>query len=118
MVVAAFSIVDKANWVRFFKETFLVANIWLEVVLQMFFFTLSGVDVDFLDRKLWWGIYITKEALLTIKCIKLVEKKEFAAAVLNLEHETYIVHVASLSFTLFVAFLGFILLNVHPFWKS
>ena len=53
MVVAAFSMVDKANRVRFFKETFLVANVSPEVVLGMFFLTLSNADVDFSGQKLW-----------------------------------------------------------------
>ena len=47
MVVAAFSVVDKANRVRFFEETFLVANVSPEVVLGMPFLTLSNADVDF-----------------------------------------------------------------------
>ena len=47
MVVAAFSMVDKANRIRFFEETFLVANVNREVVLGMLFFTLSGADIDF-----------------------------------------------------------------------
>ena len=48
MVVATFSVKDKANRVRFFKETFLVANVSPEVVLKMSFLTLSGANVDFL----------------------------------------------------------------------
>ena len=52
MVVAAFLVEDKANRVRFFEETFLVANVSLEVVLTMPFLTLSGADVDFLGREL------------------------------------------------------------------
>ena len=36
MVVAAFLVVDKANRVRFFEETFLVANVSPEVVLRTF----------------------------------------------------------------------------------
>ena len=47
MVVAAFSMMDKVNWVRFFEETFLVANVSLEVVLGMSFLTLSDADIDF-----------------------------------------------------------------------
>ena len=47
MVVTAFSVMDKANQVKFFKETFLVANVSPEIVLVMFFLTLSGADVDF-----------------------------------------------------------------------
>ena len=37
MVVAAFSVIDKANQVRFFKKTFLVANISPKVVFGCFF---------------------------------------------------------------------------------
>ena len=47
MVVAAFSVEDKANQIRFFEETFLVANVSSEVVLGMSFLTLSNADVDF-----------------------------------------------------------------------
>ena len=53
MVVTAFSVTDKASWVKFFEETFLVANVSLEIVFGMFFLTLSGADVNFLGRKLW-----------------------------------------------------------------
>ena len=49
MVVAVFSVVDKVNRVRFFEETFLVANVSPEVVLGMPFFTLSNANVDFLS---------------------------------------------------------------------
>ena len=47
MVVAAFSVVDKANRVKFFEETFLVANVGPEIVFGMSFFTLSNADVNF-----------------------------------------------------------------------
>ena len=53
MVVIAFSIINKANRVGFFEETFLVANISPEVVLGMLFLTLSDADVDFSGQKLW-----------------------------------------------------------------
>ena len=52
MVVAAFSVTDQADRVRFFEETFLVANVSPDVVLGMLFFTLSGADVDFPKREL------------------------------------------------------------------
>ena len=52
MVVATFSVTDKANQVRFFEKTFLVANISLEVVLGILFLTLNSADVDFLDWEL------------------------------------------------------------------
>ena len=112
MVVTAFSVPDKANRVRFFKETFLVANVSLEVVLGMLFLTLSGADVDFLGRELWWKTYINKEAFPTTRCVKLVGKKEFVAATLDPEHETYVVHVGSVSSVVLPSSSP---LNVHPF---
>ena len=51
MVVAAFSMIDQANKVRF-KETFLVANISSDVVLGMPFLILSDTDVHFPKREL------------------------------------------------------------------
>ena len=51
MVVTAFLVKNKTNQVRFFEETFLVTNISPEVVFGMFFFILSGTDIDFLRRE-------------------------------------------------------------------
>ena len=96
MVVAAFSMTDQANRVRFFEETFLVANVSPDVVLGIPFLTLSGADVDFPKRELWWRSYTTEEALPTTKQVELVGKKEFAAAALDPGHEIFVVHVASL----------------------
>ena len=96
MVVAAFSVTDQADKVRFFKETFLVANISPDMVLRMLLITLSDADVDFLMKKLRWKFYTIKKALPTIKWVKLVGKKEFAAAALDPGHEIFVVHVASL----------------------
>ena len=116
MVVVAFSITNKANRVRFFEEIFLVANISPKVVLKMLFLTLSGANVDFLGRELWWRIYTTKEALLTTRRIEPVGKKEFAAIAFDLESETFVVQVALLSSDTSPSFspLG---LDVHPFCR-
>ena len=64
-----------------------MANVSPEIVLGILFLTLSSADVDFLGREL------TKEALPTTRRVELVGKKEFAAAKLHPEHETYVVHV-------------------------
>ena len=97
MVVAAFSVTDKVNQVRFFELTFLVANINPKVIFGMFFLTLSGADIDSLGWELQWRTYTTKEVLLTTKRIELVGKKEFAAAMLDLKSENFVIHIASLS---------------------
>ena len=112
MVVASFSVEDKANRVKFFEETFLVANVSPEGVLGMLFLTLSGTNVDFSVRELRWRTYTTKEVLPITKRVELVDKKEFAAEALNAEHETYVVHVASINSTPLAT------LNVHPFRRS
>ena len=52
MIVVAFSLIDKANRVRFFEETLLVANVSPEIVLEMLFFILSNANIDFLDWQL------------------------------------------------------------------
>ena len=86
-----------------------MANVSPEVVLKMPFLPLSGADVDFSGRELRWRTYTTEEVLPTTRRVELVGKKEFAAAALDPEHETYVVHVASLSSAPLVASL-----DVHP----
>ena len=97
IVVAVFSVMKKANQIRFFKETFLVANVNLKVVFGMSFLTLSSADIDFLGQKLWWRTYTIKKAPPTIRRIDLMGKKKFVAIMLDLEYEIYIVHVGSVS---------------------
>ena len=100
MVVAAFTVTNKANQVRFFEETFLLANVSPKVVLEMPFLTWSGANVDFLDWELWWRTYTTKEVFSTTRRVELVGKKEFAAAVLNPKYETFVIHVVFLKLVL------------------
>ena len=96
MVVAAFSVIDQTDRVKFFEKAFLVANVSPNMVLGMRFFTLNGADVDFPKRELWWWSYTIKKAFPTTKRVELVGKEEFAAAILDPGYETFIVHVASL----------------------
>ena len=53
MVVAVFLMKDKANQIRFFKETFLIVNVSPEIVFGMPFFTLNRANIDFLGREFW-----------------------------------------------------------------
>ena len=52
MVVTAFLVMNKANQVKFFEKTFLMANISLEIVFKMLSLTPSNADIDFLGWKL------------------------------------------------------------------
>ena len=117
MVVAAFSMIDKGNWVRFFEKIFLVANISLEIVLKMPFLTLSDANIDFVHWELWWKTYTTEETLPTTRRVELVKKKKFVAATLNAEYEIYIVYVASFNSISLIASLGSTPLDVHSSQK-
>ena len=97
MVIVAFSMKDKVNRLRFFEKTFLVANVSPKVVFRLPFLTLSGADIDFLGRELRWKTYTTEETLPTTRHVELMGKKEFATAALDPEHETYVVHIKSVS---------------------
>ena len=89
-----------------------MANVSSEVVFGMFFLTLSGVNIDFLGRELRWRTYTTKKARPTNKHVELVDKKEFATAVLDLESEIFVVYVASISS---ITLLSFSLLELHVY---
>ena len=73
MVIAAFQIVDKLNRFRFFQETFLLADISIEVVLGMPIFSFSNVDIQFAEKELTWRTYTTEEALPTIRQVKIID---------------------------------------------
>ena len=78
-----------------------MANVSPEMVFGILFLILNDANVDFLDWKLRWRTYTTQKALLTTKCIKLVEKKKFVVAAIELKYKTFVVFVTSLSPTLF-----------------
>ena len=47
MVVFTFSVSDKDGKKRFFEESFLLADVKPDIVLEIFFMTMSNVDIDF-----------------------------------------------------------------------
>ena len=59
IVVAAFSMNNKANQIRFFEKTFLMANIGLEIAFGMLFLTLNDANTDFLGQELHYRTYTT-----------------------------------------------------------
>ena len=67
MVLADFQVENKLKRARFFRETFLLADISAEVVLSMPFLTFNNADVQFVKKKLTWRSYTTAEALPTTK---------------------------------------------------
>ena len=96
MVIAMFQVVDKLGRSQFFQETFLLANISMEVVLGMLFLILKNADVQFAEKKLTWRTYTTKEALSTTRQVKIIDQKKFAKAALNENVLAFVMHVSSL----------------------
>ena len=97
IVLASFKVEDKLRRIRFFQETFLLADISAEIVLGMLFLTFSNADVQFVEKELTLRFYTTAEALPTTKWVELINKKKFAKAVLDEKSETFVVYVASLN---------------------
>ena len=52
MIVSIFSVLDKDGRERFFEESFLLANIKPDLVLEMLFLTMSNANIDFQARDL------------------------------------------------------------------
>ena len=94
IVIADFQVEDKANRPRFFQEIFLVADTQFEVILGMLFLKISNADVSFGERTLTWKTYTTNEALPTTERVQIVDPKEFVIAALDVDSETFVVHVA------------------------
>ena len=64
MASASFSLQDSQGKVWFFKKTFLLANISMQIVLAIFFLALSNVNIEFTElEKLIWRFYIAAETL-------------------------------------------------------
>ncbi len=97
MVVSTFSVSDKDRKERFFEESFLLADVRPNIMLEMPFLTMSNADVNFQAWDLQWRSYTTGEVLPTTRRVELIGKKEFTAAALDPEYEAFVVHVATLS---------------------
>ena len=97
MVIADCSVKNKLGRVQLFQETFLLVNIGLEMVLEMLFLTFSKADIRFAEQELVWRTYTAAEALPTTRRVEIIDKREFAAAALNADDETFVVHVAALA---------------------
>ena len=61
------------------------------------FLTLSKANIWFVERKLVWRTYTAAEALSITRRVEIIDKREFAAAALNADNETFVVHVVALA---------------------
>ena len=94
MVIADFQVEERGGKPRFFQETFLVADTQFEVYLRMFFLKISNADVSFGEGTLIWKLYTTIIFLPTTKQVQLVNPNKFVIVALDVDSETFVVHVA------------------------
>ena len=80
MIIALFLVEDKKKRSCFFEEIFLLTDFIMNIALDIPFFILSNVKVDFVDCHIYCRMYIVPEVLLTTTRVKLIRKKEFVAA--------------------------------------
>ena len=97
MVLASFQVENTLGKARFFQETFLLADLGVEIVLEMPFLTFNNTDIKFAQKKLTWRSYTATEALPTTKRVEIIDKKKFAKAALDEHVEAFVVHLTSLS---------------------
>ena len=97
IVVSTFFILNKNSRERFFEKSFLFADVKPNIVLGILFLSMSNIDIDFQAWDLQLRFYTTEDVFSTTKQVKLIEKKEFVIAALNLEHKAFIVHIAALN---------------------
>ncbi len=97
IIVSTFFVSDKHSRERFFEKSFLLTHVKPDIVLGMSFLTMSNANIDFLARDLQWRSYTIRDVLPTIRQVKLIGKKEFAAAILDPKYKAFVVHVAALN---------------------
>ncbi len=97
MIASIFSVSDKDGRGRFFKKSFLLADIKPNIVLGILFLTISNADIDFQAQDLQWRFYTIGDVILITKQVELIGKKEFVAVTLDQEYEVFVVHIVALS---------------------
>ena len=96
MVIAGFSIWDKMGKIRFFEQSFLLADISMEVVLGIILLVLNNVDIKFNTESFTWRSYSEAEILPTTRWVKPIDKYKFAKAALDKNSKTFVVQVTVL----------------------
>ena len=96
IVISDYSVKNRLKRVRFFPETYLLANISLKVVLEMLFLIFGKTKIRFAEQELVWRTYIDIETLPTTRSVEIFNKREFAVAALKTNNKTFIMYIAAL----------------------
>lgn len=85
IIIVFFQVYNKDGKFCYFEETFLLANITMDLAFEIAFFILSNVKINFNDRELRWKLYTVAKTLSNIRQVQLVGKKQFAVSTPHLE---------------------------------
>lgn len=96
--------------IQFFERTFLLADTSIGIVLEIYFFTLSDVDIWFTEKELIWRSYTTAEILSITGTAELINKRGFATAALDQNPEIFVIYIVALD-----ALPGAIKITIHSF---
>lgn len=58
--------------IKFFDKNFLLANISMNIVLEISFLIFSNINILFIEKRFFWKNYIITKILPTIYKIKLI----------------------------------------------
>ena len=97
MVISTFFMLNKDDRERFFQENFLLADVKLDVVFEIFVLIINNTDVDFQAWDLQWRSYTIGDKLSTTRHVGLIKKKKFAAVALDPGYKAFVVKVDILS---------------------
>ena len=97
MVVASFSVEDEENRYYFFRKTFLLVDISMDVALGMIFFILKNDKIDFAGCYLHRKTYTIAKTFPSTRQVELIGKKKFTITALDPKNKAFIVHVAFIS---------------------
>ena len=82
---------------RFFQKMFLLADLSIEIVLRVLFFTFRNANIKFAQKEFIWRFYFTAKAPPTIKQVEIINRKKFANMALDEHIEAFIVYITSLA---------------------
>lgn len=77
----------------------------------MLFFSFSNAVIQFIKTEITRRRYIIANALLMTQKMKLIDKKEFAPAILNTNNKTFVMYVAALN-------IRGTNIAIHSFWVA
>lgn len=96
IIIICFLIDNKNKKSRLFKKTFLLADISMNITLEISFLILNNIKINFTNRELIWRFYIIADNLLTTRQMELIRKKKFTITAFDFNDAIFIVYIVFL----------------------